>query len=363
MSNRLGQLFQVTLFGESHGPCIGVVIDGSPAGLTIDYKAVAKDLARRRPAQSRFATGRKEDEEFEILSGVFNGKTTGAPICMIIRNKDIDSSDYEKRRFTPRPGHADYTAFVKYGGFEDYRGGGRFSARTTAGTVMAGSLAKQILEKINIRVMAHTIEIGGIRANKQTPSAILEKTESTPVRCADLAAAKQMMRALNRAVETGETLGGVIEGLGFGLPVGLGEPIFDKLDAVLAKGLFNIPAVKGVAFGSGFDAARKKGSENNDAFEFKAGKIETTTNNAGGVLGGISNGMPLSVEVAFKPIASIKTVQNTIDLRTKEPIALKNEGRFDPCPVPRAVPIVEAVMAITLADFALQAQKLPRVLK
>lgn len=335
MSNTLGTIFRITSFGESHGPVVGVVIDGCPAGLTIDREKIAYDLSRRRPGQNSLTSPRKELDTFQILSGVFNQTTTGAPICMIIPNEDTDSSKYEERRFTPRPGHADYTAYIKYGGFEDYRGGGRFSARVTAGWVMAGAIAKQLLEKISVTVSAKIVEVGGVKENFEQK--ILE------------------------AAERGDSVGGVIEGTTSNLPVGLGEPIFNKLDAELAKALFCLPAVKGVEFGSGFESARKLGSENNDPFEINEGKIITRTNNAGGVLGGLSTGMPLLVRVAFKPIASIAKPQTTIDLQTFETKNLKVEGRFDPCPIPRAVPLVEALMAIILTDFALREQKIPRI--
>lgn len=333
----MGKIFQVTSFGESHGPCIGVVIDGCPSGLKIDREKVASDLARRRPGQGTGTSPRKESDSFQILSGLLRDTTTGAPICITIPNEDVDSSKYEERRFTPRPGHADYTAFIKYGGFEDYRGGGRFSARITAGLVAAGSIAKQLLGKIEVDVSARIVEIGGEKENWE--------------------------RRIAEAVEAGDSVGGIIEGTALNLPVGLGEPVFDKLDAELAKALFTLPAVKGVEFGDGFASARKLGSENNDPFEIKDGKVTTKTNHAGGVLGGLSNGMPLVVRVAFKPIASIAKPQQTIDLRTHQTVELKTEGRFDPCPIPRAVPLVEAMMAIVLCDFAMRGQKIPRVLK
>ncbi len=336
MSNAFGKIFQVTSFGESHGPCIGVVVDGCPAGLKIDPKKIADDLARRRPGQI-LTTPRNETDDFKILSGLVDGHTTGAPLCFIIPNHDVDSAQYEERRFTPRPGHADYTAFIKYAGFEDYRGGGRFSARVTAGFVIAGNIAKQLLEKIGVTISAKIIEIGG-RSEK-------------------------MMERIAEAAESGESVGGIIEGEALNIPAGLGEPLFDKLDAELAKALFSLPAVKGVEFGSGFAAARKLGSENNDPYEIQNGKVVTKTNNAGGVLGGISNGMPIVACVAFKPIASIAKPQETLDLRTNRPVPLKIEGRFDPCPIPRAVVMVEAMMAIVLTDFALMGQVLPKVFK
>lgn len=336
MSNSLGKIFRVMSFGESHGPAIGVLIEGCPAGLKLDEEKIAADLKRRRPGQNPLTSPRNEEETFEILSGFFNGHTTGAPLCIVIKNRDCDSSQYEARRFTPRPGHADYPAFVKYGGFEDYRGGGRFSARITAGWVAAGAIAKQLLEKTGVEIAARIVEIGGT------------------------ADPDQFNRRLEEVQQQGDTVGGIIEGIARNLPVGLGEPVFDNLDGELAKALFALPAVKGVEFGSGFAAARKLGSENNDAYELTDGKITTKTNHAGGILGGLSNGMPLIVRVAFKPIASIAQMQKTINLQTKQETDLKIEGRFDPCPIPRALPMVEAMMAIVLADFSLRSE---RVLK
>lgn len=336
MSNTLGKIFRVTSFGESHGPVIGVVIDGCPAGLKLNVEKIAADLGRRRPGQGSHTTPRSESDAFEILSGVFNGTTTGAPICCTIKNEDVDSSRYEARRFTPRPGHADYAAFVKYGGFGDYRGGGRFSARITAGWVLAGGIAKQLLEKIGAEISSRITELGG---------------ETNP---------DKFSSRIEEAQTQGDSVGGIIEGIARNLPVGLGEPVFDNLDGELAKALFALPAVKGVEFGSGFSATRKLGSENNDAFEIRDGKVFTTTNNAGGILGGLSSGMPLIVRIAFKPIASIPQTQKTIDLQTGVETSLKIEGRFDPSPIPRALPMVEAMMAIVLADFSLRGQMMER---
>ena len=327
---------------------IGVVVDGCPAGVSINIEKIQLDLARRRPGQSEITTGRQEKDEVEILSGLFNGKTTGAPIAMMIRNADTDSSEYEKRRFTPRPSHADYPAFVKYGGFEDYRGGGRFSARITAGFVMAGSIAKQFLENSGVQISSKILEIG----DENDPTKYKEK--------------------ILEAKKIGDTVGGIIQGIATGLPVGLGEPVFDRLDAELAKALFCLPAVKGVEFGSGFEGARKLGSENNDALTFTpspggrglgGGAISTKTNHAGGVVGGLSNGMPLVVNIAFKPIASIAKPQETIDLQTGEKVLLETKGRFDPCPIPRALPMVEAMIAIVLADLALRKKTLTTIHK
>lgn len=363
MNNSLGKLFVVTSFGESHGRCVGTIINGCPAGLPIAVEDIQKEVDRRKPGVSVAATKRLEEDKVEILSGVFNGMTTGAPLCLLIWNKDVDSTEYEKMRFLPRPGHADYTAFVKYGGFNDFRGGGRFSGRITATFVMAGAIAKKLLNLIGIEVLAHTVEIGGIRAEPQPFAEITENVEKNLVKCADLKAAEEMVRLIEEVKEEGDSIGGIVEGIALNVPVGLGEPVFDNLDGELAKALFAIPAVKGVEFGLGFSVAHKRGSENNDPFTIIDGKIVTKTNNAGGILGGISNGMPIVVRVAVKPTSSIAKTQETVDIENMEPVSLTVKGRYDICIVPRAVPVVESMMAVTLCDFALRAGLLPRVIK
>ena len=354
MSNTLGKLFTITSFGESHGQLVGVIIDGCPAGLAIDQADIQPELDRRKPGTSRLVTPRQEEDRVQILSGVFDGHTTGAPICLAIGNQDADSTAYEKARQLPRPGQADYTAYVKYGGYNDYRGGGRFSGRITAGFVMAGAVARKLLAGIGVEVLAHTVEIGGIQA---APKAIdeIKAMAANEVHCADAVAAEKMIAAVAAAGKEGDSLGGVIEGLALGLPVGLGEPVFDAIDAELAKALFAIPAVKGVEFGAGFSAARLKGSHNNDPFAVENGKIITTTNNAGGILGGISNGMPLVVRVAVKPTASIAREQKTVDIGKMQEANLAIKGRHDACIVPRAVVVVEAMIAVTLCDLAMRA--------
>lgn len=363
MGNSLGKLFTVTSFGESHGRCTGVVIDGCPAGLPVTEDDLQREVDRRKPAIGMMATTRVEEDRVEILSGVFNAGTTGAPICLLIWNKDVDSSDYERMRFRPRPGHADYTAFIKYGGFNDFRGGGRFSGRITAAFVMAGAIARKLLSRLNIEVLAHTVEIGGIKASSYEFDKIRENVEKNPLRCADLKAAGEMGQAIEKAREEGDSVGGIVEGIALNVPVGLGEPVFDTLDGDLARALFAIPAVKGVEFGSGFSAARKRGSENNDPFTIKEGEIITLTNNAGGILGGISSGMPVVVRVAIKPTASIARSQETVNIRTMEKASLSVIGRHDACIVPRAVVVVESMMAVTLCDFAMRAGLIPRVIK
>jgi chorismate synthase len=363
MENSLGRLFTVTSFGESHGRCVGVIIDGCPAGLPITETDIQREVDRRKPGVTMAATQRVEADKVEILSGIFNGITTGAPICLLIWNKDIDSSGYEKMRFLPRPGHADYTTFMKYGGFNDFRGGGRFSGRITATFVMAGAVAKKLLNLIGIDVLAHTVDIGGIKAEPKEFDEIRENVDKNSVKCADLKAAEAMSRAIEKVKEEGDSIGGIIEGIAINMPVGLGEPAFDTLDGDLAKALFAIPAVKGVEFGSGFSVAGKRGSENNDPFIIRNGKIVTATNNAGGILGGISNGMPIVVRVAIKPTSSIAKSQETINMKNMESASLAIRGRHDICIVPRAVAVVESMMAVTLCDFAMRAGLLPRVIK
>jgi len=363
MGNSLGRLFTLTSFGESHGGCVGVVIDGCPAGLPVSEADIEKEAAKRWPGQSAGSTERKEQDKVEILSGVFNGFTTGAPLCLLTWNKDVDSGAYRKNIFLPRPGHADYTAFVKYGGFNDFRGGGRFSGRITASFVMAGAIAKKLLGLIGVEVLAHTVEIGGIKAQPKEFDEIKESMEKNPLCCADLRAAEAMVKLIERVKEEGDSLGGIIEGIARNVPVGLGEPVFDNLDGDLAKALLAIPAVKGVEFGAGFSVAGKKGSENNDPFTIKDGEIVTVTNNAGGILGGISNGMPVVVRVAVKPTASIAREQPTVDMKNMENSSISVRGRHDVCIVPRAVVVVEAMMAVVLCDFALRAGLIPRVIK
>jgi len=363
MGNSLGKLFTITSFGESHGRCVGIIIDGCPAGLSITEADIQSEVNKRKPRVGMGATDRVEEDKVQILSGVFNEMATGAPICLLAWNKDVDSTAYEEARFLPRPSHADYTAFMKYGGFNDFRGGGRFSGRITATFVMAGAVAKKLLNLIGVEVLAHTIEIGGIRAEPKGIDEIKQNVEQNPVKCADLKAAEEMVRAIEQAKEEGDSLGGLIEGIALNVPVGLGEPVFDTLDGELAKALFAIPAIKGVEFGSGFSAAGKRGSENNDPFTIRNNKIETVTNNAGGILGGISNGMPIVVRVVVKPTSSIARSQQTVNIKSMESTSLAVKGRHDVCIAPRAVAVVESMMAVILCDFAMRAGLIPRVIK
>jgi len=362
MENSYGRMFTITSFGESHGRCVGVVIDGCPAGLPVIEADIQKEVDKRKPT-SPIATTRAEAEKVEILSGITEGYTTGAPVCLLIWNTDIDSTEYERIKSLPRPGHADYTSYIKYGGFNDYRGGGRFSGRITAGFVMAGAVARKLLGSINIEVLAHTVEIGGVIAGEKEPNEIRAAVEKNALKCADMKAAEKMLKVIEQAQAEGDSVGGIIEGMALNVPVGLGEPVFDTLEGDLAKALFAIPAVKGIEFGSGFSAAGKRGSENNDPYTIQNGKVVTTTNNAGGILGGISNGMPIILRVAVKPTSSIAVRQDTVDIREMKNTTIEVKGRHDACIVPRAVPAVEAMMAVTLCDFAMRAGIIPEVIK
>jgi chorismate synthase len=354
----------VSSFGESHGKYIGVIIDGCPAGLPFSEEDVQPELDRRIPAQPKIVSGRIEKDKVEILSGVFNGFTTGAPIAMIVANKEAKSSDYEDIKDLPRPSHSDYPARVKYGGFNDYRGGGRFSGRVTVALIMAGAIAKKLLSKFNVDVLAYTKAIGKVKLDKALCHEEISKRKyETSVRCPDLACAEAMEEAIVKAMQEGDSLGGVIECLALDVPVGIGEPLFDALDADIAKVLLLVPAVKGVEFGGGFASAELKGSENNDVYQMRNGKVVTLTNNAGGILGGLSSGMPIMVRVAIKPTSSIEREQRTVNLSKMEDATIKVSGRHDPCVVPKAVPVVESVIAITLADHMIRAGVISKVLK
>jgi chorismate synthase len=363
MSNSLGKLFSITSFGESHGRCVGVIVDGCPPGLPLTEEDIQREVNKRKPASNIASTSRVEEDKAEVFSGVFNGHTTGAPICLLIWNRDVVSSDYERTSSLPRPGHADLTAFTKYSGFNDFRGGGRFSGRITATFVMGGAVARKLLGLLGVEILAHTVEIAGIKAGVKGLDDIRKNIETNPLKCADLAAAEEMLKAIEKAKKEGDSVGGIIEGKALNVPIGLGEPVFDTLEGDLAKALYAIPAIKGVEFGAGFSATRTKGSENNDPFDIEDGRIVTTANNAGGILGGISNGMPIVARVAVKPTASISRQQETVDLKRMEKASLGIKGRHDACIVPRAVPVVEAMMAVTLCDFAMRAGLIPEVIK
>ncbi len=362
--NSTGKEFKVTSFGESHGKLVGVVIDGCPAGLPLSEADVQSELDHRIPLQPKIVSGRIEKDVVEILAGVLNGFTTGAPIAMTVANKEADSSDYEAIKDLPRPGHADYTAYVKYGGFNDYRGAGRFSGRVTVALIMAGTVAKKLLRTFDVDVLAYTTAIGKVKMDKKPSMEEIRKLKyQSAVRCPDLAVAEKMEAAIINARKEGDSLGGIIECVALNVPAGVGEPLFDSLDADIAKALFSVPAVKGVELGAGFNAAALKGSENNDAFQIRKGKVVTVTNQSGGILGGISNGMPIAIRVAVKPTPSIAKQQHTVNLSTMKDATISVKGRHDPCVVPKAVPAVEAAVAITLADHMIRAGFIPRVLK
>ncbi|MCO6564242.1 MAG: chorismate synthase [Apibacter sp.] len=344
MFNEFGKFIKLTTFGESHGLALGGIIDGFPAGLSVNFDEIQKDLDRRKPGQSRIVTQRKEEDKVEFLSGIFDGKTTGQSIGFIIKNTNQKSKDYDHNTGVFRPSHADFTYFQKYG-IRDYRGGGRTSARETVNWVVAGALAKQLIS--SIRFHAFVSSIGEITLQKNINELDLNLTESNIVRCPDPKTAEQMIQKIAEIKKDGDTIGGIITCIIKNVPVGLGEPIFDKLSARLAQGMMSINAAKGFEIGSGFAGTQLKGSEHNDIF-IQGGK--TLTNNSGGVQGGISNGMDIVFKVAFKPVATIMKEQQTIDEKGNES-TIKGKGRHDPCVLPRAVPIVEAIAAFVLADF------------
>ena len=356
MGNTFGQLFRVTTFGESHGGGIGVVIDGCPPRIDISEADIQRELDRRRPGQSKVTTQRKEEDQCEILSGVFERKTLGTPIALAVRNKDARPEDYSDIAGKFRPSHADYTYQAKYG-IRNWQGGGRASARETIGRVAEGAVAKKILRSLypNFEIVAYVTQIHDIAANIDRSTVKMKDVEKNIVRCADYAAAKRMMSLIEQVRDKGDSIGGVIECVIRGIPPGLGEPVFDKLEADLAKAMLSIPATKGFEIGSGFAATRMRGSQHNDPFEMRAGKIRTTTNKSGGVQGGISNGEDIYFRVAFKPPATIALQQKTVT-SSKQQSELAARGRHDPCVLPRAVPIVEAMAALVLCDHALRHQ-------
>lgn len=351
--NTFGHSFRITTWGESHGRALGVVIDGVPAGLPLDTEIVQKELDRRRPGQSAVSTPRSEADKVEILSGIFEGKTTGTPISMMVWNKDADSSSYDNIKDLPRPGHADYPYMEKYG-IRDHRGGGRSSARETIGRVAAGAVAKEILSNFGIDIIAHVTELGGIRAKEMPFDTIKEDLEKTPVRCADLEAAQKMLEKVGKAREEHDSIGGVVEIIAIGLPPGIGEPVFDKLDADIAKAIMSIGAVKGVEIGIGNEAAQMKGSQMNDPFVLEDGIITAQTNNAGGILGGLSTGMPIICRASVKPTPSISKVQHTVNTKEMKNSDIVIKGRHDPTIPPRMVPVAEAMMALVLVDHMIR---------
>ncbi len=351
MSNSFGTLFRITTFGESHGPAIGVIIDGCPAGLAIDETFIQSELDRRKPGQSKITTQRKEDDTFKILSGVFEGTSTGTPIAIVIENQDQRSKDYSHIAEAFRPSHADYTYQEKYG-VRDYRGGGRSSARETAARVAAGAIAKLLLKKVGIEVQAYVSQVGEIKTPHYT-ELNLAKTEDNIVRCPDPVIAEKMIALIDQVRLDRDTIGGIVTGVIKNSPVGLGEPVFEKLHAELGKAMLGINAVKGFEYGSGFEGIKLRGSQHNDEFYNDGERIRTKTNLSGGVQGGISNGEDIYFNVAFKPVATIMQDQPSVDKNGNE-VVVSGKGRHDPCVVPRAVPIVEAMAALTIADFYLR---------
>ncbi len=360
--NTFGHSFRITTWGESHGRALGVVIDGTPAGLHIDENEIQSELNRRRPGQSRISTPRSEADHVEILSGVFEGRSTGTPISMLVYNKDADSSAYDNIRDTPRPGHADYPYQMKYG-MRDHRGGGRSSARETIGRVAAGAVARKLLRTVGIEIVSYVVELGGVRAKDihmdvnmdlDTIRTIRENVDKTIVRCADLDAAEEMIAQADAARQEGDSIGGIVETIVVGTPAGLGEPVFDKLDADIAKAMMGIGAVKGVEIGAGFEAAEMKGSQMNDGFAVEDGSVVTMSNNAGGILGGLSSGMPIICRCAVKPTPSISTTQHTVDMKHMVEQDIIIQGRHDPTIPPRMVPVAEAMMALVLADHMIR---------
>lgn len=345
-----GKLFKITTWGESHGRGLGVVIEGCPAGLPIKESEIQLELNRRRTGQSKVTTTRKEGDQIQIMSGVFKGKTTGTPISLLVENEDVDSSKYELIKDLYRPGHADYTYDMKYG-FRDYRGGGRSSARETVGRVAAGAIAKKLLARERIKIIGFTRQVGKHIAKNID----YREIENNIVRCPDNKIAEKMINSIMRARKKGDSLGGVVEVIAQGVPAGLGEPVFDRLDADLAKAVMSMPAVKGVEIGVGFQSAIMTGSECNDVFVMKNKKVMTATNNAGGILGGISNGMDIVIRLVVKPTSSINKAQDTVTQQGKK-AEIRVEGRHDPCVATRAVPIAEAMVAITLIDHLYRAK-------
>ena len=330
MSYTYGKNIKIAIFGQSHSAAVGVSIDGLPSGFRIDFDALRLFLRRRIPGQGSFSTGRTEPDEPEFISGLLNGVTCGSPLTVIIRNTDAKSEDYEKFRDVPRPSHADYTAYVKYGESRDFRGGGAFSGRLTAPLCIAGGICLQLLRQKNIEICADILQIGKIRGSHE-----------------------EMFAAIGEAKKSGDSLGGIIECAVTGVPAGIGEPMFDGIENRIASAIFAIPAVKGIEFGNGFESAGLRGSENNDAFIISGGEIKTRTNNHGGILGGITSGMPVVFRVAIKPTPSIATEQDSVSLSRREEVKIIASGRHDPCIVPRAVPCVEAAAAIAIYDATL----------
>ncbi len=356
--NTFGKIFRITTFGESHGDAIGVIVDGVPAGMPLNVGDIQRELNRRSPGQSILTSPRREKDKVVIVSGAFRGRTLGTPICMIVHNVDIDSRSYEEVKTKPRPGHAELTYWLKYGHF-DYRGGGRAAARETAGRVAAGAIAKKLLAANGIEILGHTVEAAGIAVECELSSAkIRRNVERNPIRCADLKKAELMKKAILKAAAEGDSTGGIVEVQALGAPAGLGDPVFDKLDAEIACALMSIGTVKAVLIGVGCKLARMRGSEANDPIVIQGGKVVPQTNNAGGILGGVSTGMPIVAKIAVKPTPSISKPQSTVDLATMKMTEMRLKGRFDPNVCPRIVPVAEAMLSLVIVDHMLRAGKI-----
>ena len=354
MSSTYGEKIKISVFGESHGGGIGVVIDGLPAGEAIDFDAVLAQMARRAPGRDKTATPRKESDTPRVLSGMLGGVLTGAPLCAVIENTNTRSQDYGDLLAKPRPGHSDYTAYIKYHGANDIRGGGHFSGRITAPLVFAGAVCRQLLEKQGVRIAAHIQSVGSIHDKPfdpvAVPSALIKRLSASSFALIDESAEEAVRAEIEAARLAQDSVGGTIECAVTGLPAGVGEPMFDGLEGAIAKAVFGVPAVKGIEFGAGFALAAMRGSRANDAFCYQNGHVVTETNHCGGILGGIANGMPLIFRCAVKPTPSISQPQNTVDLQTGENTVLTIHGRHDPCIVPRAVPVIEAVTALAIIN-------------
>jgi len=366
MDNSFGTIFRITSFGESHGEIVGIILDGVPAGLNFDLDFIQNELNRRKPGQSFVTTNRLEQDRVSVLSGIFNNKTTGAPICLLIENKDMDSALYSKYKNLLRPSHVDYTALTKYGGFSDFRGSGRFSGRITAGFVMAGAVAKQILEKYDIFVFAYTKSIGNIRDEENYLLGEIKKLheirQKSLVRSINPEKAKLMEELIEKVKNQKDSIGGTIKCIVFNFPKGKGGPIFNSLESSISRAIFAIPAIKGIEFGAGFKASSMKGSEHNDPWILKDGRIQTSKNDAGGIIGGISTGMPIEFTVAVKPTASIGIPQKTVNIEKMENVEVEFSGRHDPCIVPRIVSAIEAMTANVLLDCLLIEGYIPRII-
>lgn len=355
MSSTLGDKIKISVFGESHGNGIGVVVDGLPAGVKIDLDKVLTQMARRAPGKDKTATPRKESDLPRILSGMLDDTLTGAPLCAVIENTNTRSGDYGNLLSCPRPGHSDYTAFVKYGGANDIRGGGHFSGRLTAPIVFAGAICRQILEQKGIKIAAHISSIGKVSDKSFDPvnieNELIDRLNLSSFALIDQSAEDKMREVVESARMSLDSVGGTIECAVTGIDAGFGDPMFDGVEGVIAKAVFGVPAIKGIEFGKGFELSQMRGSESNDPFEYKEGKVVTLTNNCGGILGGITNGMPIIFKAAVKPTPSISQKQQTVDLQTKQNAELEIKGRHDPCIVPRAVPVIEAVTAIAIINL------------